>query len=137
MAEPAPGFESVLETVLYYEPPGRSRMERFYSGVLGLREVSRFDDGTAYRVGADILLLFDNERLGQRSEPHSRHGARGAGHVCLVAARGRYEEWKERLAAEGVTIDHEAAWPGGVRSAYFRDPAGNLLEIAERDLWPE
>jgi hypothetical protein len=24
-----------------------------------------------------------------------------------------------------------------VRSCYFNDPAGNLLEIAERDLWAE
>ena len=25
--------------------------------------------------------------------------------------------------------------PHGARSCYFNDPAGNLLEIAERDLW--
>jgi catechol 2,3-dioxygenase-like lactoylglutathione lyase family enzyme len=36
-----------------------------------------------------------------------------------------------------VRIDHEAGWPGGARSVYFRDPANNLLEIADRDLWPE
>jgi catechol 2,3-dioxygenase-like lactoylglutathione lyase family enzyme len=24
----------------------------------------------------------------------------------------------------------------GTRSFYFEDPAGNLLEIAERDMWP-
>jgi catechol 2,3-dioxygenase-like lactoylglutathione lyase family enzyme len=137
MAESAPGFDGVLETALYCEGTEREGMERFYSEVLGLREVTRFDDGVAYRVGAGIVLVFDRERLGRRTEPHARHGAAGAGHLCLEAQAGRYEAWKRRLANRGVTIDHEASWPGGARSAYFRDPAGNLIEIADRDLWPD
>jgi len=136
MSEAASGFGGVLETVLYYEPSQRSRMERFYSEILALRTVAQWDDGTAYRVGAGGLLLFDTEKLGQRTEPHSRHGATGAGHVCLTAAAGEYENWKRRLADHEVEIDHEATWPGGARSVYFRDPANNLLEIADRDLWP-
>ena len=42
------------------------------------------------------------------------------------------ERWKEALPAE-----NEVTWKNGVRSFYFRDPADNLLEIAEGDLWPE
>ncbi len=112
-------------------------MERFYSEVLALREVTRFDDGTAYRVGAGILLLFDTGKLAERAEPHSRHGATGSGHACLVASAGEYEDWKRACTANGVSIDHEVSWPGGARSVYFRDPADNLLEIADGDLWPE
>jgi catechol 2,3-dioxygenase-like lactoylglutathione lyase family enzyme len=41
------------------------------------------------------------------------------------------------LAAREVTLIDEIAWESGVRSCYFNDPAGNLLEIAERDLWAE
>jgi catechol 2,3-dioxygenase-like lactoylglutathione lyase family enzyme len=137
MAETGSGFDRVLETVLYYDGAIRVQMEYFYSEVLGLREVTRFDDGVAYRVGEGILLLFDTEKLARRTEPYSRHGAEGAGHVCLSAAPGAYEGWKERLVGHDVRIDHEAGWPGGARSVYFRDPANNLLEIADRDLWPE
>ena len=136
MNEAAPGFSGVLETVLYYEPSQRSAMDRFYSEILALPAVAQWDDGTAYRVGAGVLLLFDTEKLGQRKEPYSRHGATGAGHVCLTAASGGYEGWKRRLADRDVRIDHEASWPGGARSVYFRDPADNLLEIADRDPWP-
>jgi catechol 2,3-dioxygenase-like lactoylglutathione lyase family enzyme len=137
MADPSPGFDGVLETALYCEGPAREEMERFYSEVLGLREVTRFDDGTAYRVGAGIVLVFDRDRLSRRTEPHSRHGATGPGHLCLEASAGGYETWKRRLADRGVAIDHEASWPGGARSVYFRDPAGNVVEIADRDLWPK
>jgi catechol 2,3-dioxygenase-like lactoylglutathione lyase family enzyme len=136
MAKSAPGFDGVLETALYCDGSAREGMERFYCDALGLREVTRFDDGVAYRVGAGILLVFDRDRLARRTEPHSRHGAKGAGHVCLRATPAAYEAWKERLAAHDVSIDHEASWPGGARSVYFRDPAGNLVEIADRDLWP-
>jgi catechol 2,3-dioxygenase-like lactoylglutathione lyase family enzyme len=137
MSQPVAGFAGILETVLYYEPSAKADMERFYSDVLALRAVSSWDDGTAYRVGSGMLLLFDVEKLGRRSEPYSRHGATGAGHTCLVASPGEYEGWKQRLAGQRVSIDHEAHWPGGASSFYFRDPAGNLLEIADGDLWPE
>ena len=41
------------------------------------------------------------------------------------------------MADRGVTLIDEIAWDSGVRSCYFNDPAGNLLEIAEHDLWAE
>ena len=136
MAQAPPRFDAILETALYCDGAAREEVERFYSEVLALRELTRFDDGVAYRVGAGILLIFDRERLVRRTEPHTRHGTSGSGHACLQASAGQYEAWKQRLPAEGVTLDHEASWPGGARSFYFRDPAGNLLEIADRDLWP-
>ena len=35
-----------------------------------------------------------------------------------------------------MAIVHDSDWGGGGRSFYFEDPAGNLLEIADRDFWP-
>jgi hypothetical protein len=51
----------------------------------------------------------------------------------IPAAPGEYDAWKERLADRGVTLIDEIAGDSGVRSCYFTAPAGNLLEIAERD----
>ena len=113
-------------------------MERFYSEVLGLREVTRWDDGVAYRVGAGILLIFDRERLGPADRaPFAPRGDRLGACMSARPRRGNTRPGSSGCRAEGVTIDHEASWPGGARSVYFRDPAGNLLEIADRDLWPE
>ena len=108
-------------------------MRRFYSGVLGLRPVG---DGFAFRVGDGLVLLFDAEESARQERPPP-HGARGAGHACLVAPPAEYEAWKERVAAAGAPVTQEIAWPKGVRSFYFDDPAGNVLEIAEGDLWPD
>ena len=136
MDAPPPAFHGILETVLYYDTSERERVDRFYSGVLGLKRLFRWDDGFAFRIGPGVLLAFDRELITDRDEPQARHGASGPIHACLLAPGGGYESWKAALEDEGVEIDHEVDWPGGSRSFYFRDPAGNLLEIADRDLWP-
>jgi catechol 2,3-dioxygenase-like lactoylglutathione lyase family enzyme len=136
MADVPASVESVLETSLYHASSERGAMESFYGETLGLRRVSSWPDGIAYRVGAGVLLLFDREGVAKRDGPIAAHGSSGPGHACLVASEGGYDAWKQRLEAGGVEITHEQEWPSGRRSFYFFDPAGNLLEIADGDLWP-
>jgi catechol 2,3-dioxygenase-like lactoylglutathione lyase family enzyme len=35
----------------------------------------------------------------------------------------------------GVPIELETDWPRGGKSLYFRDPAGNSVELITRGLW--
>src|SRR5687768_3306151 len=120
-----PALEGVLETALYHEAGEREEMERLYRDVLGLPVVAAWGDGTALRIGGGVLLLFERAGLANREEPAADHGATGPGHVCLRASEGEYGRWKEHLAAHGVDLTHEEEWPGGGRSFYFKDPAGN------------
>jgi catechol 2,3-dioxygenase-like lactoylglutathione lyase family enzyme len=130
-------FDGILETALYHDASERAEVERFYAEALGLRQVSAWPDGIAFRIGDGVLLLFDRDGLTQREGPIADHGSVGPGHACLMAAGPAYEEWKRRLTKRGVRITHEHEWKGGRRSFYFLDPAGNLLEIADGDLWPD
>ena len=111
-------------------------MESFYRDLLGLPVVSEWSDGTALRLGTGVLLLFDRDRLAERDEPLAAHGTAGPGHTCLIAPPGDYDAWKSRLEANAVEITHEQGWRDDRRSFYFADPAGNLLEIADADIWP-
>ena len=131
----APGLAGVLETTLYHDD-AREAIERFYGEILGLPAVAGWPDGVAFRVGAGVLLLFDRGRLAERPGPIADHGASGPGHACLQAAAGEYERWREHFAAAGVAIVHDHDWGGNGRSFYIKDPAGNLLEVADRDFWP-
>ena len=129
-------LDCVLETALYHDPSQREEVERFYSDVLGLKPVSSWADGIAFRVGAGVLLLFDRQGLARREGPIAEHGTDGPGHACLVVEPAAYEDWKQHLDEAGAQVVHEHEWEGGRRSLYFPDPAGNLLEIADGDLWP-
>ena len=126
-------LERVLETVLYYESGQEADLARFYGEVLGLRAVAR--GGLTFRLGQGLLLLFEADRSSVQSSPPP-HGAHGSIHTCFVAAADDYDSWKPRLTEAGVPIVAELDWDNGVRSFYFHDPAGNLLEIADGDLWP-
>jgi catechol 2,3-dioxygenase-like lactoylglutathione lyase family enzyme len=127
--------QRILETSLYHDSAQRDQMKRFYGELLALPLVASWPDGMAFRLGDGVLLIFDRELIEDREEPMAQHGTSGPGHICLVEADG-YENWKRRLAEAGVEITHEHDWDGGRRSFYFQDPAGNLLEIADCDLWP-
>lgn len=131
-----PRFDLILETALYYEYDQRSAMHGFYEGVLGLRRVAGWETGTAYRVGSGVLLIFARDRLADKASPVAAHGATGPGHICLRAEDGAYLALRSRLESAGVEIRHDHEWPDG-RSFYFADPAGNLLEVADRDIWPQ
>lgn len=130
------GVGGILETAVYYPHDQRDEVLGFYEGELGLRRVAGWDDGTAFRLGAGVLLLFDRDLLAKRDAPMADHGSMGPGHVCLRAEPGAYERVRERVATAGIEITHEHRWSDGGRSFYFKDPAGNLLEVADRDIWP-
>lgn len=132
-----PPLGGVLETSLYHDAAETEAIERFYGEVLGLAAVSRWPGAVAYRAGPGVLLLFERDALARRDSPIAAHGSAGPGHACLVVdGRDDYDAWRELLRARGVEITHEHDWKGGLRSMYFADPAGNLLEIADGDLWP-
>jgi catechol 2,3-dioxygenase-like lactoylglutathione lyase family enzyme len=130
-------WAGVLETSLYHDAAQTEAVERFYGDTLGLPAVSRWPGGIAYRVGAGVLLLFEREALARRDSPIAAHGTDGPGHACLVVdGQTECDAWRLRLEGAGIAITHEHDWDGGLRSLYFNDPAGNLLEIASGDLWP-
>lgn len=137
--EARPLLEGVLETVLYFEDQERS--ERFYTDILGMRLLGK-QPGRAlfFRAGNSVFLMFDAAATA-RGEELPAHGATGPGHVCFVVDRASYEEWKIHLRDHAVEILQEVSWPesdgGRLSSFYFRDPDGNLLEIADGDLWPK
>ena len=133
MSGEAPRLEGVLETVLYFSD--QDRTEAFYSGVLGFRLLDK-EPGRSlfYRAGCSVLLLFDAARA-RKGGTLPQHGASGAIHVCFRVPPDEYEPWKGHLAASGVAIVKEVEWERG-RSLYFLDPHGNLLELADADIWP-
>lgn len=128
----------VLETVLYVSDLAAA--EQFYRNVLGMEPFSKASGRQLfYRCGNQVLLLFNPEATSKpppaNALPVPPHGASGPGHVCFRASADEIEAWRGRLLASGIDIEADFEWPGGGRSIYFRDPAGNCLEFAEPRIW--
>ena len=129
-------LSGILETALSFDHDVAGETLAFYRETLGLTEVASWREGTVFRLGSGVLLIFDRELLAENDSPVAQHGSSGIGHICFLAAPGHYDEMRSRLEAEGVEIEHDHDWSDDRRSFYFRDPAGNLLEVANADIWP-
>ena len=129
----------ILETVLY--ATDLDAVEAFYRRVLGLEPFAKSQGRQVfYRCGNQVLLIFNPEATKAPPAPDAKlpvppHGAMGEGHVCFRASADEVETWRRHLEAHGVAIEADFEWPGGGRSIYFRDPAGNCLEFAEPRIW--
>lgn len=122
----------LLETALYAEDLAAA--ERFYVDVLGLIVLSRFEDAVALSSGRSVLLVFDPRRTTAPGRSVPPHGAVGRGHIAFAVPNEELPVWRRRLVEHDVEIESEVAWNVG-RSLYFRDPAGNLVELAPPGLW--
>jgi catechol 2,3-dioxygenase-like lactoylglutathione lyase family enzyme len=130
--------EGVLETVLYAKDLVAT--EAFYGYVLDMVPFAKMPDRHLfYRCGNQVVLIFNPEATRVPPPPHALpvppHGMEGEGHICFRASASDIDAWRSRLAQQGVAIEADFEWPGGGRSIYFRDPAGNCLEFAEPRIW--
>ena len=138
MLPEAPAPQAILEAALYVDD--LEAAEKFYGGTLGLERIQRVANRHVFfRCGNSVLLLFNAAETvkppGNPRLPVPPHGTQGPGHVCFAQPRESLLKMRDRLLAAGVAIEAEFDWPHGPRSIYFRDPAGNSVEIAEPHLW--
>ena len=137
-----PKITGLLETALYLDDVGQA--VRFYQDLFGfsLLSGSTQPDATFAALelpGRAVVLLFKN---GANAQPVDTgggiipsHGGEGRLHFALAIPSDAYESWKTKLAAKNIPIESEVRWPPGGRSLYFRDPEGNLVELATPGLW--
>ena len=128
----------ILETGLYADDLDAA--ERFYGTILGLEKVTRAGNRHVFfRCGKGMLLIFNPDESvkppANPAMPVPVHGAKGDGHMCFAATAEDIAAIKTRLEASGIAIEADFQWPGGGRSIYVRDPAGNSIEFAEPRIW--
>ncbi|HTX08874.1 MAG TPA: VOC family protein [Solirubrobacteraceae bacterium] len=127
----------VYETVLYAEDLDATTA--FYRDVLGLRLVDSSSGlVSAFRVpDGSMLLIFDPRRSCVAGRPAPSHGAGGAGHVAFQVDGPELETWRARLRQLGISIEQDRSDGDATGQLYFRDPAGNSVELVRGELWPD
>lgn len=140
-----PPLLGTLETALYASD--LEAAEAFYVEVMGLEVITRQPGRhvffrTASTPHPQVLLVFNAAETIHPPKPDAKlpvppHGTKGAGHACLAVPPAALDEWRAHLEANGVEIEADFRWPNGARSIYFRDPAGNSIELADPAIWAE
>lgn len=123
----------IFETVIYAGDLVAAK--RFYTEVLGLDAYSTSDVVVSFRTEYGLLLVFDPAKAILPGRGVPSHGAQGPGHLAFAAAAADLDGWRAQLAAHNVPIEMEVNWEMGGTSIYFRDPAGNSIELAPPTLW--
>ena len=127
--------ERIQETCLYAEDLAAA--ERFYSGVLGLQVYLKdAERHVFFRCGRQMFLVFKSTRTSLPGQSVPAHGARGPGHVAFAVRGAELDAWRVHLQVHGVPIEQDAEWAEGRgQSLYFRDPAGNSVELITPEAW--
>jgi glyoxylase I family protein len=105
-----------------------SASERFYSGVLGLPVVKRWDDAEGHprsvwvEMGDGAFLAIERAAGGG---PVRSDAAPGFHCLALAIEKAEREGLRARLAAAGLAVERETDY-----TLYTRDPDGNLVAFS-------
>lgn len=132
-------LQGVIETAVYADDIPRS--VAFYRDVLGMRVMVSDPNRIAALAVNDKHVFLVLKRGGSTQPipmhdgflpPHDTHGA---SHYALAIDKADAPAWLERLKSHNIAIESRIHWPRGGESIYFRDPDGNLGELATPGLW--
>jgi len=133
-----PVLTGVIETCLYVDDLDRA--SQFYESVFALPRIDGDARLRAYSVaGRGVLLLF-KRGASLKPAPHSTgvisaHDGNGPLHFAFSITASELGAWEKHLAEKNVAIESRIHWSRGGTSLYFRDPDGNLGELATPGLW--
>ena len=127
-------IQAIIETAIYVADLDET--ETFYRTILGLTVIAK-EPGrhVFFQVGASSVLLAFIADATLKGDHLPSHGAKGPGHFALGLDADALDAWRRKLQENGIAIEDEVTWPKGGRSIYFRDPAGNSVELITPGVW--
>ncbi|WMJ72454.1 VOC family protein [Cytophagaceae bacterium ABcell3] len=126
-------IKRIKETCLYVD--NLDRTQAFYQEKLGLKLINRSGNRHVFfRAGESVLLCFNPEETKNDQElpPHAGYGTL---HLAFEVSVDEYNDWKQKVESANIEVLQETSWRNDLKSFYFHDPDGHLLEIVMEGIW--
>lgn len=127
-------IKAIIEAASYVDDLDEA--EAFYRTILGLTVIAKESDRHIYSQVAEssVLIAFIADAT-LKGDHLPAHGAKGPGHFALGIEADTLDTWRQKLKESGIAIEQEVEWPRRGKSLYFRDPAGNSVELVTPGVW--
>ena len=133
-------FRKIVETCIYSSE--LEKMKNFYVNSIGLEFVSEEPGRHVFlKAGRSMLLIFNplstTNKSGGIFPTHGASTPPAIIHFALEIEKQDCKGLKDALIRNGIIIEKELTWGNDtLKSIYFRDPAGNLVEFITKGNWP-
>jgi catechol 2,3-dioxygenase-like lactoylglutathione lyase family enzyme len=125
---------AVVETAIHAD--NLDDAEDFYGNVLGLRVVGKEPGRHVFlQVGEAGVPLASRAETTLKGDQLPPHGATEPGHFALRIEVEAFDGSRRLLHGHGVAVQIRGRCPSGGKSLYFRDPAGNSVELVTPGVW--
>ena len=105
--------------------------KHFYLEVFGLEAVFENDDSVAFAFGSTTVNLLRSAAVPELIDPATVASPEAGSQMVITLGVEDVDATCEHLAAQGVELlNGPMDRPWGIRTASFRDPAGQIWEIA-------
>lgn len=118
-------------TIHAYVPASNvARARKFYEGVLGLSAKEEYAGGVIYECGGGTAFLYPTPNAGTSKASQLFWTVPDVeAEVTDLKSRGvKFEEYD----MPGMPMQNSIVTAGGAKTAWFKDPEGNILAISQR-----
>lgn len=133
-------FRKIVETCIYSSE--LEKLKDFYINKIGLQFVSEEQSRHVFlKAGKNMLLIFNPDNTADKNQstfpPHGTLTPHASIHFALEIEKNDYENARNLLVQNKIEIEKELTWENEeLKSLYFRDPSGNLVEFITKGNWP-
>ena len=133
-------FRKIVETCIYSSE--LEMLKDFYINKIGLQFVSEEHGRHVFlKAGKNMLLIFNPDNTSNKKQnifpPHGAFTPPASVHFALEIEKEDYENAINLLLQSKIKIEKELTWENEkLKSIYFRDPSGNLVEFITKGNWP-
>ena len=107
-----------------------SRARKFYEEKLGLKPKEAYAGGVIYECGGSEVFMYPTPNAGTSNASQAFWSVSDVeAEVSELKRRGVVFE---RYAVPGVDMRNDIATGGGAKTAWFKDPDGNILAVSQR-----